>query len=189
VIASSRFTIPVSVVVPMHNEEVLAVDVVRALLQLDYPEHEVIVVDDGSTDGTLERLRLAYDLEPVDRFERRVLPTDEVRAVYRSTSDARLTVVDKVGGGHKAGALNCGTNFARFRYVLCVDGDTIYERGALLKAMRLVLRDPATIVGVTSQIVVASHPELSYEEGPGLLRSSLLHNFQHLEYLRSSPGP
>jgi cellulose synthase/poly-beta-1,6-N-acetylglucosamine synthase-like glycosyltransferase len=126
-----------------------------------------------------------FDLEPFERFERRVLPTDGVHAVYRSATDPRLTVVDKIGGGSKAGALNCGVNFARFRYVLCVDGDTIYERDALLKGMRLVLRDPARIVGVTSQIVVASHPEQPYEESRGLMRSSLLHNFQHLEYLRS----
>jgi poly-beta-1,6-N-acetyl-D-glucosamine synthase len=184
-IMTSRFTIPVSVIAPMHNEEVIAVKAVEALLVLDYPELEVIVVNDGSTDGTLVELERAFDLQPYERFERRVLPTKEVYAVYRSRFDERLIVVDKEAGGNKADSLNCGVNFARYRYCCCVDGDTIYERDALLRSMRLVLRDPATIVGVTSQIVVATHPELPYRSTRGLIESTLLHCFQHIEYLRS----
>ncbi len=184
-IGRSRFTIPVSVIAPMHNEEVLGVPAVEALLRLEYPEFEVIIVNDGSTDSTLERLREAFDLQPFERFERRVLPSREVYAVYRSQTDDRLTVIDKEAGGNKADSLNSGINFARFRYVCCVDGDTIYERNALLSSMRLVLRDPARVVGLTSQIVVTTHPELPYKKTPGLIESTLLHNFQHLEYLRS----
>lgn len=184
-IGRSRFTIPVSVIAPMHNEEVLGVPAVEALLELDYPEFEVIVVNDGSTDSTLARLTEAFDLQPFERFERKVLPSREVYAVYRSQSDERLTVIDKEAGGNKADSLNSGINFARFRYVCCVDGDTIYAREALLSSMRLILRDPARVVGLTSQIVVATHPELPYKNTAGLIESTLLHNFQHLEYLRS----
>src|SRR4051812_37612096 len=182
--AHSRFTIPVSVIVPMHNEETLALAVLRALLDMDYPELEVIVVNDGSTDATLKLLRDAFALLPYGRFERKIVETESVNAVYRSSTDSRLTVIDKTGGG-KADALNCGLNFARFRYVCCVDGDTMYDRDALLRSMRLVHRDPATFIGVTSQIVVAANPELSYEQSGGLTRNALLQNFQHLEYLRA----
>ena len=146
-IGRSRFTIPVSVIAPMHNEEVLGVPAVEALLELDYPEFEVIVVNDGSTDATLARLTEAFDLQPFERFERKVLPSREVYAVYRSQSDERLTVIDKEAGGNKADSLNSGINFARFRYVCCVDGDTIYARDALLSSMRLILRDPARVIG------------------------------------------
>ena len=183
-IGRSRFTIPVSVIAPMHNEEVLAVAVVEALLELDYPEFEVIVVDDGSTDATLERLCERFGLRAFEKFERRVLPVGEIDAIYRS-GDRRLSLLHKRAGGDKASALNAGVNFARYRYVCCVDGDTIYERDALLRAMRLVLRDPNRIVGLTSQIVVTTHPEVPYSRSRGLVASTLVHNFQHLEYLRS----
>ena len=184
-IGTSRFTIPVSVIAPMHNEEVLAVPVIDALLALDYPEYEVIIINDGSTDGTLDLLRRRYALRQFERFERRVLDTTEVHAVYRSTVNERLTVIDQVAGGNKAAALNADLNFARFRYVCCIDGDTIYSPDTLLRSMRLVLRDPAHVIGVTSQIVVTTHPEEAYVDGKGLIGSTLLHNFQHLEYLRS----
>jgi poly-beta-1,6-N-acetyl-D-glucosamine synthase len=186
-LSGSRFTIPVSVVVPMANEEAVLVPVLSALLDLAYPEYEVIVVNDGSTDRTLDLLRTTYALEPVERFYRRILPSDPVIAIFRSANEPRLTVVDKVAGGNKAGALNCGVNLARYRYVLAVDGDTIYTRDALLKGMRLAMRDPATIVGVTSQISVASRPEemTNGAHGEGFVDQTLLSNFQHIEYLRA----
>ena len=184
-VAGSRFTIPVSVIVPMRNEEVLAAGVVEALLGLEYPEYEVIVVNDGSTDRTLDILREAYALEPFERFTRRVFETEVVHAIYRSATHPGLTVIDKASRGSKADALNCGLNYAKYRYVCCVDGDTMYARDALLRSMRLVQSDPAMIIGVTSQIVVAAHPERSYAESGGLVQASLIQNFQHIEYLRA----
>jgi cellulose synthase/poly-beta-1,6-N-acetylglucosamine synthase-like glycosyltransferase len=185
-LAESRFTIPVSVVIPAYNEAPVILSAVRSALAFEYAEHEVIVVNDGSTDGTLARLVEAYGLRPYEVFHRRVLPTEEVRAVYRSGRDPRLLVVDKANGG-KADALNAGVNLSRFRYVCCLDGDTVYEPDALLKGMRLAVADPARVVGVTSVISVASHPEthLSRGERARTLDRSLLSNFQHVDYLRS----
>lgn len=178
----SRFTIPVSVIVPVHDEESIVLHCLRALLEQRYPEFELIVVNDGSTDRTLELLREAFALKPVEVFNRRIVPSEPLRGVYRSDPYPSLTVVDKEAGGNKAGALNCGLNFARYRYVCCVDGDTIYSPDALLKGMRLAIRDPATVVGVTSQIVVASRPEA---DGAQAIDRGLLNNFQHIEYVRA----
>jgi len=183
---SSEYVMPVSVVVPVHNEETVIVAVVRSLLRLEYPQHEVVVVNDGSSDGTLALLQREFALERRATFARQRYSRGTDPVTYRSRTDPRLVVVDgRVNRGSKALALNLGLDFCRYPYVCCVDGDTIYEPRALLSSMRLVLRDPAHVVGLTSQIVVATHPELPYRHTPGLAASTLLHNFQHLEYLRS----
>jgi poly-beta-1,6-N-acetyl-D-glucosamine synthase len=185
-IATSRFTIPVSVVVAAYNEESAIVPTVRSLLALDYPEHQVIVVNDGSTDATLEAVRSAFGLEPFEVFVRKVYESADVRAVYRSVEHPNLLVVDKENGG-KSDALNAGLNLARYRYVCGVDADTILSRDALLKGMRLVMTDPARIVGVTSHLTIAHDPEVTMAEPVGRRRIAArpLIAFQHLDYLRA----
>jgi poly-beta-1,6-N-acetyl-D-glucosamine synthase len=185
----SRFTIPVSIMSSVYNEEPIVVASTRTLLEQDYPEFELIVVDDGSTDGTFERLEQEFALEQVEIFFRRVIQTEPLVGVYRSRVEPRLTVVRKRNGG-KADGLNCAFNFARYRYVLCVDGDTMYRRDALLLGMRVAMRDPARVVGVTSMVALSFHPERMHAQPPGRrsLESNPFSVFQHLDYLRSFLG-
>jgi cellulose synthase/poly-beta-1,6-N-acetylglucosamine synthase-like glycosyltransferase len=186
VLAASRFTIPVSVIVAAYDEETAIVSTVESLLGLDYPEFEVVVVNDGSRDQTLERLRDRFGLEPYEAFVRRIFDTAEVRAMYRSPDHPSLVVVDKENGG-KADALNAGLNVARYRYVCGVDADTVFDRKALLKGMRLVVQDPARIVGVTSHLTIAEDPEkvMSAPEGRRPVDRRPLLAYQHLDYLRA----
>ena len=60
------YYVPVSVLVPAHNEEVTIEATVRSLLALDYKLYEIIVVDDGSTDGTTQVLRDAFRMRRID---------------------------------------------------------------------------------------------------------------------------
>jgi cellulose synthase/poly-beta-1,6-N-acetylglucosamine synthase-like glycosyltransferase len=181
----SPFTIPVSIVAPAFNEEPCITAAVNSLLSLNYPEYEVIVVNDGSTDGTLDRLIADFELKPIGTFFREVLPATAVRQLYRSERDPKLLVIDKANGG-KADSLNCGINLARYRYVCCVDGDTVFFPDALLNGMRVATQNPAEIVGVTSQVAIASHPEHARLPG-GLIKvdRSPLVAYQLLDYLRS----
>jgi len=185
-LATSRFTIPVSVIVAAYDEEPVIASTVRSLLSFDYPEHEVIVVNDGSTDGTLDRLREAFDLEPYEAFVRHVFPTSEVRAMYRSVDHPNLVVVDKENGG-KADSWNAGLNVARFRYICGVDADTVFDPTALLKGMRLVVQDPARVIGVTSHLTTARRPEaaLAAPRGRRRIDSNLFVAFQHLDFVRA----
>lgn len=185
-LASSRFTIPVSVIVAAWDEEAVIERTTRSLLAFDYPEHEVIIVNDGSTDGTLELLQDTFALEPYEVFVRRVFPSEPVRAVFRSRVHPNLVVVDKENGG-KADSLNAGLNVSRFRYVCGVDADTVFERDALLKVMRLVVQDPARLIGVTSYITTARDPGKTMAAPPGrrpVDRQPLM-AYQHLDFLRA----
>ena len=185
-IAASRFTIPVSVIAPAYDEETAILDSVQSLLAFDYPEFEVIVVNDGSSDRTLEVLQEEYALEPYELFTRSLFPSAEVHGVYRSVVEPRLLVVDKENGG-KADGLNAGLNVARSRYVCCVDADTIFEPDALLKAMRLVVEDPARVIGVASFLTVSENALETMSEPVGSRRIGWkpLIAFQQLDFMRA----
>lgn len=185
-LAASRFTIPVSVILAAYNEEAAISATVRSLLELEYPEFEVIVVNDGSTDGTLDRLTADYGLAPVEAFARVLIDAEEVRSTYRSASHPRLVVLDKANGG-KADALNAGLNSARYRYVCGVDADTVFAPDALLKGMRLVMPDPAHVIGVTSHLTIALNPSETMAQPRGRRRIPARHfvAYQHLDYLRA----
>ena len=185
-VLESPFSIPVSIIAPSFNEEVMAVPVLRSLLAQAYPTTEVIAVDDGSTDGTLAAMIEAFDLEPRRVFYRTTLGTKPVRMVYKSRTEPRLTVVSKDNGG-KADALNCGINFARYRFLCCVDGDTMFAPDAVLKAMAVISRDPARIVGAASLFGISLTPETIGEPsyaGP-TMNGHLLGDFQHLDMMRA----
>jgi poly-beta-1,6-N-acetyl-D-glucosamine synthase len=186
VLGGSRFTIPVSVIVAAYNEETAIVSTVESLLGLDYPEFEVIAVNDGSGDETLGKLVEAFGLEPYHVFVRHVFPTETVRAIYRSASYPNLVVVDKENGG-KSDALNAGLNIARFRYVCGVDADTVFDRKALLMGMRRVVEDPARIVGVTSHLTIAANPAraMAAPNGHRSIDRRPFMAYQHLDYLRA----
>ncbi len=188
-IFASGYVMPVSVLVPAYNEEAVIVPVVRSLLDLEYPQHEIVVVNDGSSDGTLAVLEREFALERRATFARQTYSRGTDPVTYRSRTDARLTVVDSpVNGGSKASALNLGLDFCRFPYVCCVDGDTIYDCRALVRAMTPVHRDPVRVIGVTSRIGVSTRPEAHVSRGDGsrdVADVSFLGSFQHLEYLRS----
>ena len=184
-LGSSRFTPPVSVVLTAYEEEALVVPAAESLLELDYPSFDVIVVNDGSSDGTLARLIEAFDLAPTPAESRNVVATERIRGYYRSPTVPRLLVVDKENGG-KADALNCGVNHARHQFVCGVDADSVYVRDSLLRVMREFTRDPR-VVGLTGFVSLARNPVRAMGDPAGRRRvdRSPFMCFQTLDYLRS----
>lgn len=174
----------VSILVPAYNEAVTIVDSLRALLTLQYPYFEVILVNDGSKDETMQRLIDAYDLYEVPPAVMRRLRTERVKAYYRSRTWTKLLVVDKHNGG-KADSLNVGLDAARFPYVLACDADTLIEPDALLRLARPFLFDQKiAAVGGTIRVVNAC----TVEEGrvtDARVDSRWMSGIQTVEYLRA----
>ncbi len=147
---------PVSVLVPAYDEERVIVDSVEALLDLDYPQQQVVVVNDASTDDTLGRLKDRFDLYSVPPAFQAVLDTAPVRDFYRSRTDPELLVVDKDDGGGKAGALNVALNACRYPYCVTVDADTVIEPAAIRRMARAFLLSERRVVGTGGSIRVAN---------------------------------
>ncbi|MFY9316017.1 MAG: glycosyltransferase [Burkholderiales bacterium] len=175
---------PVSMLVPAYNEEATIATSVRSMLQLDYPEFEVIVVNDGSRDGTMEALRSAFALVPFAEAYWRRLPVKAVRGIYRSALHPNLRVIDKENGG-KADALNAGINASRYPLFCGVDADSILERASLRRVVAPFLEDPAVIAsGGTVRIANGCTVRGGFLESVGL-PGRLLPLLQIVEYLRA----
>jgi cellulose synthase/poly-beta-1,6-N-acetylglucosamine synthase-like glycosyltransferase len=182
---ASPLTPPVSVLLPAFNEQTGIVESVHSLLSLRYPEHEVVVVNDGSTDDTLAELQRAFDLVPVRKALRDAMRTAPVHATYVSRRHRELWVIDKENGG-KADALNAGVNAARYPYVCAVDADAILEEDSLLRVAKPMLDDPELVVATGGIIRIANGCMIDHGEVVEVgLPSSRLATLQVVEYLRA----
>src|SRR5437879_4914071 len=178
---------PIAIIAPAHNEEgSIRVAVRNPPLELDYPELEVIVVNDGSEDRTLEEMREEFRLRLVRAVYISQVKSALARGLYRSDVDVRLLVIDKEAGGSKAEAVNAGLNAANSPYVCVVDADSVLERDALLRIRVPILEDPKRVVAMGGIIRVLNGSEI---QGGTLRRVRLprksIEVLQVIEYLRA----
>ena len=175
---------PISILAPAYNEAATIVDSVRSFLQIEYPQLQVIVINDGSKDDTLERLQRNFDLKPIPLVVRNQIDAKAVRTIYQSGKDSRLLVVDKENGG-KADALNVGLNVSRTPLVCCLDSDTVVDRRALLRMVEPFLYDERQVAAVGGTVRVANGCRVKdgLVQEVGLPRSWLA-RFQAVEYIR-----
>ena len=182
--AHSDYEPPVSVLVPAYNEELTIAASVRSMLQLDYPQLEVIVINDGSRDGTLQALEREFALVPHPEAYWRRLEVKPVRAIYRSSRFPNLRVIDKENGG-KADALNAGINAARYPLFCGVDADSILERASLRRVVAPFLHEPHVVAsGGTVRVANGCDVRGGFLEAVGLPRR-MLPLLQIIEYLRA----
>jgi cellulose synthase/poly-beta-1,6-N-acetylglucosamine synthase-like glycosyltransferase len=178
------FAPPVSVILPAYNEGEQIVPVIHSLLQIRYPQFEVILVNDGSSDDTLERLKDRYGLVPAPQGRYARFKTKALRGMYRSTKYPNVRVIDKENGG-KGDALNAGINESRYPLIFVADGDSLYAVDTLEQMTQPFLTDPAT-VGCGAGIRALNEADTS---GGTPVRRSLPRNmlvrFQIVEYLRA----
>jgi cellulose synthase/poly-beta-1,6-N-acetylglucosamine synthase-like glycosyltransferase len=182
---SSPFFPGVTVVVPAYNEEAVIVESVQSMLNLNYPELEIIVVNDGSDDTTLSRLRSAFDLHPVDAPVPFDVPSEPIETVYQSTDANNLRVIDKENGG-RADAVNAGIWLAEQPLFCTVDADSIIDRDGLLQAVEPFLEQPEETVATGGTIRVANGCTIENGTIDSVgLPSNRLAGIQTMEYLRA----
>ncbi|WP_127845796.1 glycosyltransferase family 2 protein [Psychroflexus aestuariivivens] len=184
----SNQVLGVSVVAPAYNESANIVYNVKSLLSLRYPKFEVVIINDGSTDDTLEKLIKNFDLKKVDfHYEEQVI-TKPVRGHYKSTNPIyhKLLVVDKINGGSKADASNAGVNSCRYPIFICTDVDCILKKDTITKLVHPFMNEKKRVIATGAGIRISN----SCEVKEGSLKKvkfpkEMFPRFQELEYVRA----
>jgi len=178
------FDLPVSILVPAFNEEATITATIHSLLQLKYTEVELVIINDGSRDQTMEVLKKDFALVPVLEVFAGQIATQPIKCIYASPLYATLRVIDKENGG-KADALNAGINVSRNPLFCSIDADSILERESLYRAVRPFLDNPNTVACAgTIRVANGCKVRRGYLVEIGLPRN-LLALFQVGEYIRA----
>src|SRR4051812_46697977 len=181
---SSTLSPTISILAPAYNEEPTIETSLRALLALQYPNLEIIVISDGSKDLTVQVLTEKFDLVPVTTIYEQRVQTKPVRCLYRSSTYPSLVVVDKENGG-KADALNVGLSFARGELVCAMDADTLIEADGLQRMVRPFLYSTEVVAaGGTIRVVNGSEVKLG-RVSTTAVATNMLAGIQTVEYLRA----
>lgn len=178
------FESPISILVPAYNESESIISSINSLLNLEYPKFEIIIINDGSTDNTLDLLIEEFHLVKLDEFEQIKIHTKPVKGYYRSLTHKYIKVLDKENGG-KSDALNAGINVSKYPYFCSVDADSILDKKSLLKMIEPFLED-SKVIAVGGSIRVANGCKLLNEKIREIdLPKNLLSLIQIVEYIHA----
>lgn len=184
----SPITPSVSIIAPAFNEEKTILDNVYSLLGIYYPNYDIIIVNDGSTDKTLELLIEEFKLKEVPFINQMRVPSKPIKKVYKSTEEkfAQVTVVDKEPGGHKSDSTNAGINLCNSKYFVSTDVDCIIEPMALYRMIWNVVQSHHKMIGVGATMLMLNGCTI---ENGRVVEAKVANNplavFQQLEYMRS----
>jgi cellulose synthase/poly-beta-1,6-N-acetylglucosamine synthase-like glycosyltransferase len=181
---STKLYKPVSIIAPAYNEESSIINSVNSLLNIKYSNFEVVVVNDGSKDATLERMVDYFKLKKVPMQRPHYLKHEPIKDIYTSERYPRLVLVDKVNG-RKADALNAGINVAKNELICTVDADSMLEPNVIVKMLRAFIEDKTTIaVGGVVRVANGCRFRHRVVEEVGLPKT-FLGKIQAVEYLRA----
>lgn len=177
--------VPVSILVPAYNEEETICDCVESLSYVDYPEYEIVVIDDGSNDDTSNKLINKFELKKVPRPIRRLVKCKNEQFIYEGyiKDGIKLTLVKKENGG-KADALNMGINVSKYPLFISLDADSILQRDSISNIVMPFMEDDTTIA-VGGSIKVANQVVLDKGQVIKVMPpKKILTIFQTIEYYR-----
>ncbi|MEO6454663.1 MAG: sulfatase-like hydrolase/transferase [Ginsengibacter sp.] len=188
ILAASEHLPGISILAPAYNETANIIENVRSMLSIHYNTLELIIINDGSKDDSLQKLITAYDLYKTNIFINEQIATKKIKGIYKSNNPVfhKLIVVDKENGG-KADALNVGVNIAQYGYIVCVDVDCVLEQDALLKMIKPFLEETKVRV-IASGGVIRIANDCKIENGKLIkvnLPKKFLPRVQTLEYIRA----
>ena len=184
-VLGSQVSPHISILAPAFEEAATITESVRALLAISYPNLEIIVINDGSRDDTLQVLIEQFELVSIHTIYQEIIPCQPIKALYRSRSHPNLVVADKENGGSKADALNAGLNLATGDLVCAIDADTLIEPDALQRMVRPFLTgDEVLAAGGTIRLVNGSQVRRGRVLSNQVPRDPLV-GFQVIEYIRA----
>ena len=175
----------VAILVPAYNEKETIISSLSSLQELEYPNLELIIINDGSTDETLKEIKKQFKLIPVTREARAGVKSEEVKKVYKSVTDERILVLDKENGG-KADALNAGLNYSRSDLFLAIDADSLIEKESLYRLVEPYMTREKEVVGIGGIVRVANGCKIEGSEVKvARTPRKLLPSIQVMEYIRA----
>ncbi len=179
---------PVSLLVPAYNEELTIIENVRSLLSLNYPEYEVIVVNDGSKDDTFQSMIDEFRLERINPILGNRIKTGKIRGIYHNPEYPNLYFIDKENGG-KADSLNAGINLSHYPLISTIDADSLLEKDALTRIARVYMENPEDTVAVGGNVRIVNSCTV---EG-GIVKNitfpkKLFPALQNVEYIKAFLG-
>lgn len=184
-IFQSKFTPPISILVPAHNEQATIVQSIRSFSLTHYPQFEIIIINDGSSDQTLEVLKKEFGLEQIPTVLPNHIPTKKIKGLYVSKHNNNIMLIDKEIGG-KADALNAGINASKYPLFCSVDADSILDENGLLKVAIPFIENPREMVATGGMVRLSNGCEA---QSGRIVKINLpikaLPLFQMIEYFRA----
>lgn len=176
---------PVSIIVPVYNEELGVAHTIQSLLTLQYPQFEIIVVNDGSKDSTLQTVIEQFEMEKIHRTIKIDIPTKPILDLYESKLHPNILLINKINGG-KADALNAGINTCKYPYFCSIDGDSILDQTSLLRVMKPIVTSNGKVIAAGGSIRIANGSDIQM----GTVLNAVIPNnpiviMQIIEYLRA----
>ena len=184
----SPFIPGISIIAPAFNEEKTIINNVVSMMTVNYPTFEVVIVNDGSKDNTLQLLIDHFEMVETTYAYVEKIKTKPFKRIFKSTNPeySRLIVVDKENGKTKADASNAGINVAKYPYFICTDVDCVLDREALIKMILPIIRTKTRVIAVGATMRMVNSCEV--KDGVMVetkLPTRIFPLYQEIEYLRS----